>query len=129
MVAQISGKGIMHVQEHTRACLVIITLGELENKGSFGVGVFRDMFEVLRGILSFYGLDKEFFSREDQDESWLDSRGIKFGGMLIVGSVFQLELEAVVLSAWGCFAVFFKGFWWGVGCIGGDAGKGDEEGG
>ncbi|MCI5139373.1 MAG: hypothetical protein D3922_13405 [Candidatus Electrothrix sp. AR1] len=85
------------------------------------------MLEVKRGILSLCCLDEKFFFREDQDEFRLDNRGIKFGGVLEVGAVFFPELKAVVLSAWGGFAVFFKGFRWVVGCVGGDAGKGEEE--
>lgn len=126
-VAKRSGKGIMHVQEHAGAGLLIITLGELEDECFLRVGVLRDMLEVKRGILSLCCLNEEFFFGEDQDEGWLDNRGIKFGGVLEVGSVFFPEFKTVVLSAWGGFAVFFKGLGRVVGCVGGDAGKGSEE--
>jgi hypothetical protein len=122
----------MHIQQHACA-FFIINLGKLENKGLFRVDVFRDLLEVLWGIFSFGGLNEEFFSGEDQDESWLDSRRIKFGAVLKVGSVFEFEFETVVFSAWGGFAVFFKGLGRGIiGLVGGsgrgcEGRKGEEE--
>ncbi|CAK8720670.1 hypothetical protein H206_03204 [Candidatus Electrothrix aarhusensis] len=117
----------MYVQEHAGAAFLIITLGELKDECFLRLAVLRDMLEVKRGILALCCLDEKFFFGENQDEDRLDNRGIKLGGVLEVGAVFFPEFKTVVLSARGRFAVFFKGFGWIVGCVGGDAGKGDEE--
>lgn len=104
----------MDVEQHARADLCIIGLAELENKGSFRVDVLRDMPEVLRGVFAFACLDKDLFAGKDKEEGWLDHGWVQFGAIVEEGTVFLLESEAVVLSAWSGFAVFFEGFWWVV---------------